>query len=330
MEIDRAAELIGDPLLVEAAAKYPEIATICTSISANLRLLTGDFGRSFEALEAWRTYAGDNNPFLEGSLAWFLADVGDDAGSHAAGLRALDLAISTKEAEARNIAIDMIHLARAALRLGRGLEAIDWLSRVLRLTRTQRSPELTGMALRAAADLALNHGLTRIAILLLDQAIISSGETVWQTDGTSTLLLYGLTLEQIPDIPVADDIFTMAVALSRRQRGAIMIAALSRRAFIADKRGANEDALCLAEEAFRAVLDGRSRIGQETYKLTFIGTSRAVAEQFLGLIVREGRDPGVVFDAIEDWRLPDYRSAEAVWGKFAVDSPLYSVGPFGS
>jgi tetratricopeptide (TPR) repeat protein len=309
-EIDRAAASIADSLLVEAASNFPEIAAIRASISANLGLTTGDFGATYSALEEWRASAGDANPFLEGTLAWFLADVGDDAGSYAAGLRALDFAIAIK-AESRYIAIDMVHLARAAIRLGRVPEALEWLSRLLRLTRTQRSPELTGMALRTAADLALNQGLPQIAMLLLDQAVISSGEAIWQTDGASVLMLDGLALEHVSETRTADEFFAIAVALGRRQRGAIMIAALSRSASIADKRGATADALCLAEEAFRAVLEGRSRIGQETYKLTFIDTSRAVADQFLGLVMRERRVPEVIFDAIEDWRLQVFREIYA-------------------
>ena len=50
-------------------------------------------------------------------------------------------------------------------------------------------------------------------------------------------------------------------------------------------------ALKLSKEAFCTVLDGRSRIGQEYYKLSFIATSQSVAEQYLRLHAKAGVRP---------------------------------------
>jgi tetratricopeptide (TPR) repeat protein len=306
----RAKDLLSDPRLLKASANFRDMELSRLSMAANIAISLGDFSSAFDALEAWRARAGTDSPYLEGTLTLFLAEVGDDSGSYTSGLAALDLAIA-KTTEARNVAIDMLHLARASLRLGRIAEALDWLSRVLRLTRSFGDPELTGSALRSAANLALSQGLPEIAIVLLDQAITCIGETSWETDGASLLLLYGVALERMGEVLIADEVLAISASLGARDRGATMIAALAARANLADERGATDEAFSLSERAFRAVLEGCSRIGQETYKLTFVDTSKSVADQYLELIARVRKDPELMLDAMEDWRLQIFRELYA-------------------
>jgi hypothetical protein len=304
--LQHANDLLRDPKLLKASAIFIDIELIRLSLAANIALNLGDFSGAFDALDTWRARIGSDNPSLEGTLTWFLAEVGDDSGSYTSGLVALDLAIA-KNAEARNVAIDMLHLGRASLRLGHINDSLDWLSRVLRLTRSFRDPDLTGSALRTAADLALSQGLPEIAILLLDHAIMCMGEILWETDGASLLLLYGMALARMGEAVIADEVLAVSASLGARERGATMIAALAARASLADQRGAAYEALSISETAFGAVLEGRSRIGQETYKLSFVDTSRSVADQHLDLIARVQKDPELMLDAMEDWRLQIFR-----------------------
>ena len=101
------------------------------SAAANLALMTGDYSRCYRLLKEWRE-TGDAES--EGTFTWFLTLVGDYEDARSAGLRALN-----KSALARNgyrhVAIDMLHLANSAQHLGSTREALDWLSRALRITR---------------------------------------------------------------------------------------------------------------------------------------------------------------------------------------------------
>ena len=132
----------------------------------------------------------------------------------------------------------------------------------------------------------MQNELPGIATLLLDQAIITVDETVWDANGASILLLYGKALERRGNAAIADLVYQAAA-----ERGSALITADSVRADLAARRGDRALALKLSEEAFCAVLDGRSRIGQEYYKLSFIATSQSVGDQYRRLHAKAGARP---------------------------------------
>ena len=102
----------------------------------------------------------------------------------------------------------------------------------------------------------MQKGLPGIATLLLDQAITSVGETVWDTNAASILLLYGRALERSGDSATADHVYEVAAQRGAREHGSALITADSVRADLAARRGDIPLALQLSEEAFRTVLDG--------------------------------------------------------------------------
>src|SRR5438105_6207597 len=273
------------------------------SAAASLALMTGDYSRCYRLLKEWRE-TGDAES--EGTFTWFLTLVGDYEDARSAGLRALN-----KSALARNgyrhVAIDMLHLANSAQHLGSTREALDWLSRALRITRSLRGSDLDSFALQIAADVALQKGLPGIATLLLDQAITSVGETVWDTNAASILLLYGRALERSGDSATADHVYEVAAQRGAREHGSALITADSVRADLAARRGDIPLALQLSEEAFRTVLDGRSRIGQENYKLSFVANSQSVGEQYLRLHAEASVPAPTLLDSIEAWRLQVFK-----------------------
>ena len=63
------------------------------------------------------------------------------------------------------------------------------------------------------------------------------------------------------------------------------------RADLAARRGDMALTPKLSKEAFCWVLDGRSRIGQEYNKLSFIATSQSAREQYLRLHAKAGVRP---------------------------------------
>jgi tetratricopeptide (TPR) repeat protein len=182
----------------------------------------------------------------------------------------------------------MLHLATAAQHLGRTEEALDWLSRALRIA---RGSDLETFALQIAADIALQNRLPVIATLLLHQAIITADETVWDANGASILLLYGKALERRGSATVADLVYQAAAERGRRERGSALITADSVRADLAARRGDRALALKLSEEAFCTVLDGRPRIGQEYYRLSFIATPESVGKQYRRVRAKAGVGP---------------------------------------
>jgi hypothetical protein len=127
--------------------------------------------------------------------------------------------------------------------------------------------------------------------LLLDQAIISVDETVWDTNGTSILLLYGKALERRGIATIADLAYQAAAERGRRERGGALITAISLRADLAARRGDMALALKLSREAFCTVLDGRSRIAPVYYKPSFIATSQSVGDQYRRLHAKAGARP---------------------------------------
>jgi tetratricopeptide (TPR) repeat protein len=250
---------------------------------ANLALATGDYSRSYRLLREWRK---SGTAASEGTFTWFLTLVGDYGNARSAGLRALNRAMAVRND--RYVAVDMLHLANAAQHLGRTAEALDWLSRALRLT---QGSDLDAFALEIAADIALQNRLPGIATLLLDQVITSVDETVWDANGASILLLYGKVLERRGDATIADLVYQAAAERGRRERGSALITADSVRADLAARRGDMALALKLSKEAFCTVLDGRSRIGQEYYKPSFIAIPQSVGAQYLRLHAKAGARP---------------------------------------
>jgi tetratricopeptide (TPR) repeat protein len=271
-DYNAATALAQDPDLIKAADRWKDTHLHYLSAAANLALATGDYSRSSRLLREWRE---SGTVASEGTFAWFLTLVGDYRNARTAGLRALNRATAGRND--RYVAVDMLHLANAAQHLGRTKEALDWLSRALRIT---RGSDLEAFALQIAADIALQNGLPGIATLLLDQAIISVDETVWDANGASILLLYGKALERGGNATIAELVYQAAAERGRHERGSALITADSVRADLAARRGDRALALKLSEEAFCTVLDGRSRIGQEYYKLSFIATSESVGEQY--------------------------------------------------
>jgi hypothetical protein len=282
-DYNAAAALARDPDLIKAARAWKDTHLHYLSAAANLALATGDYSRSYRLLREWREIG---TAASEGTFTWFLTSVGDYRQARTAGLRALNRA--TAERDDRYVAVDMLHLANAAQHLGRTGEALDWLSRALRLV---RGSDLEAFALQIAADIALQNRLPGIATLLLDQAIISVDETVWDANGASILLLYGKALERGGNAKIADLVYQAAAERGRRERGSALITADSVRADLAARRGDMALALKLSKEAFCTVLDGGSRIGQEYYKLSFIATSQSVREQYLRLHAKAGVRP---------------------------------------
>ena len=124
-----------------------------------------------------------------------------------------------------------------------------------------------------------------------DQAIITVDETVWDANGASILLLYGKALERSGNATIADLVYQAAAERGRRERGSALITADSMRADLAARRGDRALALKLSEEAFCTALDGRSRIGQEYYKVSFVATSQSVGDQYRRLHAKAGARP---------------------------------------
>jgi len=271
-DYNAATALAQNPDLIKPADGWKDTHLHYLSAAANLALATGDYGRSSRLLREWRK---SGTAASEGTFTRFLTLVGDYRNAHSTGLRALDRATAGRNV--RYVAIDMLYLANAAQHLGHTEEALDWLSRSLRM---MRGSDLEAFALQVAADIALQNGLPDIAALLLDQAIITADETVWDANSAPILLLYGKALERRSNTPIADFVYQAAAERGRRERGSALITADSSRADLAARRGDMALAVKLSEEAFCAVLDGRSRIGQEYYRLSFIATSESIGEQY--------------------------------------------------
>lgn len=302
-EYKLATALADNQKLIQATKESKNMRLDYVSAAANLALMTGNYSRCYRFLKEWRN-TGDAGS--EGTFTWFLTLVGDYGSARAAGMRALNRATAEKDAF-RYVAIDMLHLANAAQHLGRTEEAMDWLSRVLRMTRSMRGSDLDAFAMQIAADIALQNRLPGIATLLLDQAVASVEESVWDTNGPTILLLYGKAIEEAGNSAAADRLYAIAAERGSRERGAAMITANSARSDLADRRGDAALALKLSEEAFRAVLEGRSRVGQENYKLSFITNSASVGEQYLRLHAAAGTSPSALLDAVEAWRLQVFK-----------------------
>jgi tetratricopeptide (TPR) repeat protein len=268
-----AAALAQDPDLKKAAGDWRDTRLHYLSAAANLALATGDYRRLNTLLREWREFG---TAASEGTLTRYLTLVGDYRNARSAGLRALDRAIA--EHDPRYVALDMLHLANAGQHLGRTPEALDWLARALRLT---RGSDLDAFAWPIAADIALQNGLPEIAMLLLDQAIITIGEDVWDENGAMILLLYGKALEQDGDVRTADLVYQAAARCAARQRsGSVLMTAYSRRAGLAARRGDMALAAKLSGSAFRIVSDGRAGIGREYYRPSFVATARSVGDQY--------------------------------------------------
>jgi tetratricopeptide (TPR) repeat protein len=282
-DYNAATALAEDPDLIKAADGWKDTHLHYLSAAANLALATGDYSRGSRLLREWRE---SGTAASEGTFTWFLTLIGDYGNARTAGLRALNRATAARNG--RYVAVDMLYLADAAQHLGRTDEALDWLSRALRIT---RGSDLDAFALQIAADVALQNRLPDIATLLLDQAITTVDETVWDANGASILLLYGKALERGGNATIADLVYQAAAERGRRERGSALITADSLRADLAARRGDMAVALKLSKEAFCTVLDGRSRIGQEYYKLSFIATSQSVGEQYLRLHAKAGVRP---------------------------------------
>jgi len=282
-DYNAATALAEDPDLIKVADSWKDTHLHYLSAAANLALATGDYSRSYRLLREWRKIG---TAASEGTFTWFLTSVGDYRHARTAGLRVLNRAAA--ERDDRYVAVDMLHLANAAQHLGRTGEALDWLSRALRLA---RGSDLEAFALQIAADITLQNRLPGIATLLLDQAIISVDETVWDANGPSILLLYGKALERRGNATIADLVYQAAAERGARESGSALITAQSLRADLAARRGDMALAQKLSKEAFCTVLDGRSRIGQEYYKLSFIATSQSVGEQYRRLHAKAGLRP---------------------------------------
>ena len=282
-EYNAAKALAQDPDLIKAADGWKDTHLHYLSAAANLALATGDYSSGSRLLGEWRR---SNTAASEGTFTWFLTLVGDYRKARTAGLRALNRA--TIGADDRYVAVDMLHLANTAQHLGRTEEALDWLARAMRLA---RGSDLEAFVLQIAADIALQNRLPGIATLLLDQAITSVDETVWDANGASILLLYGRASERSGDAAIADLAYQAAAERGSRERGSALMTADSARADLADRRGDMALALKLSEEAFRTILDGRSRIGQEYYKPSFTANSKSVREQYLRLKAKAGARP---------------------------------------
>lgn len=93
---------------------------------------------------------------------------------------------------------------------------------------------------------------------------------------------------------IADRLYQAAAERGRPERGSALITADSLRADLAARRGDIELALKLSEEAFCKVLDGRSRVGQEYYKPSFIANSESVGQQYRRLHASAGKGPHCV------------------------------------
>jgi tetratricopeptide (TPR) repeat protein len=278
-----ATALAQDPDLIKAADNWVDTHLHYLSAVANLALATGDYSRAYRLLREWRE---SGTAASEGTFTWFLTSVGDYRNARTAGLRALNRA--TAGHDYRYVATDMLHLANAAQHLGRTGEAVDWLSRALRIA---RGSDLEAFAFQIAADIALQNRLPGIATLFLDQTITTVDETVWDANGGSILLLYGKVLERRGDATIADLAYQVAAERGRRERGSALITADSVRADLAARRGDMALALKLSKEAFCTVLDGRSRIGQEYYKLSFIAIPQSVGAQYRRLHAKAGARP---------------------------------------
>jgi hypothetical protein len=90
---------------------------------------------------------------------------------------------------------------------------------------------------------------------------------------------------------LADAVHQAVAERGRRERGGASITADSLRADLAARRGDMALTPKLSKEAFCWVLDGRSRIGQEYNKLSFIATSQSAREQYLRLHAKAGARP---------------------------------------
>ncbi len=131
--------------------------------------------------------------------------------------------------------------------------------------------------------------------------------SVWSMHGSTILLLYGRAFEQLNRPHLADLAYINAAELAARDRGSAYITAQSARANLAELQGDALTAFRLTGKAFAAVLGGRARIGQESYKLSFVTNAQSVSDQYFRLPVVTGVSPDDFFDAIEAWRLQVFK-----------------------
>lgn len=270
------------------------------------RLESGEFDSAhLSLLGAAAEYPGERKTAIEGNLAWYLMLIGDHKAARTTALQALD-ALNRKSSWAEVMSI-MIRLAGVAAAVGNYDEALDWLSRIMRLANSRRDSASTSIALAIAAGVALRLGEGDVTLRLLDHALTLTTAESWPTYASSVLRLYGLGLAASGRKGEAGLALDAAIMHGARQGGADYVAALVDRSRLAAAEGELDAAMELSRRAFAAVLDGRARVGVEAHKISFIGASEAAAQHHLDLLSSSDLEVEQLLNAIEAWRLQVFR-----------------------
>ncbi|WP_176722334.1 CHAT domain-containing protein [Candidatus Thiosymbion oneisti] len=305
-QYDKGLRLAEDPILQKILASMEEVRGNFYNRVVINALPLGNYDSAYQAIEKWHESEPAQEAVREGNLSRFLMYVGDFEAAYGASRRALNEAIWSSEGTGVHTK-EISKLALLSFRLGNFVEAIDWLSRTMRDARDFSYSGHIASLLVKGSELALELGNPAVAIALLDTSLSAVREEGWETDGPTFFLAYGRALELSGRPVEARRCFAAAASIAEKSRGHSHVAALSEMARIDETMGDMESALPLSEMAFSAILEGRQRVGNETFKLSFIAEASDIAEQHFRLLRQTGVGADRIFDAVENWRLQVFR-----------------------
>jgi len=296
-DVESASRLAEKTWFIAAVHENPQMQSLYYGRLFDLSMLLGDVHRAYQALiEVERIQPEAHSKSYNSMLAEYYNYIGDYQSAYASAVRAVDSRVLDGVADA----------ASAAGKLKKYSEAIDWLGRGLSDARTHvdGNAQVTHL-LQIAADIALEVDVPKLAIALLDEALLSVDPIGWRTHGGSILLAYAITLNTIGD-PKAAKHLLLACVKAAKKNSSVHASALYQLSRMAKVGGDLSKARQYAREAFDAIALGRKSISLEQHKFSFLADKKTIAMWYFGLEQATKGTAEQLFDAVESWKMQTF------------------------
>lgn len=296
-DLEPALRLADSPWLIAAIEAEPRSQPDFYDLLFDLSMQSGDLPRAYQALIAQeRIQPATRSKRYDENLAQYYNYIGDYQSAYESAIRSIDA----------DLVLGMAEAASAAAKSQKYSEAIDWLGRGLSYTRADPDAgSQTTYLLRIAADIALEVRAPKVAIALLDEALLSTDPEGWRMQGGSILLAYAMALKQ-SGAPKTATVLLLTCVMAAKKSSSTLTSALYELSKMAKAGGDLSRAKKYAREAFEGIALGRKSISLEQHKFSFLADKKTIAMWYLGLEQGTKGTAERLFDAVESWKMQTF------------------------
>ena len=299
---EEAVEAALEPWFEQFMIQDDDLRIHYVNMRGLAHLLSGQLDQGFLQFERARNLTPEPVPEVLGNLAWYYRLVDDTESARRYALEAIDAAYRLE----RRSLVNLLHMASVEATDQNPKRALDWALRSIRQARSGTSGGLTALNLYLGAQVALDQGAPKLALRLLDESIVTSDRASWHSQGGAILLAYAQALLALGQDDAAQRTLRAASKLADAFDSGTVIEAQYLLSKSLDRQGKRDEAVSAAWRAFKKVVSGRQRIGQEFHKLSFLERKRQAVEWLLHLLMQEKANVEQIFDVVESWKMQSF------------------------